>query len=425
MNIYDVFYNLLFVLIAVLFVNGFIPDRNSSGAGNGLFGFLLLVLCTGSQLLFGNNVVFVLSIVIPVGTFQIKAIYKTSIIKAFVLAIYMGLIVLVGYALVLGALLGSGKFDITTLTKSEIVFYFKALVLLVVFLIVAARYIISQKLINTLDFRDMAKVIPVPLITIIAICFIIFGYRDVFSTRTLGLLKVITMTMLGLNVLSYYFLLDISKAKNRSKEMQKIIDENRDNIETYKKLKDNYVRQKKNSHDQAEHMQVLKSLAEKGEYNLLKQYLDDYAAVNSGVCKVSTGNLIVDVVLENKLNEATEKGILMSLSFNDLTGVFVDETDLVTILSNLLSNAIEGCERVKNGRRMIKVNLNQGENLTVSVVNTCREDVKANDKGPISVKEDTENHGLGFGIVNETIKKYNGVIKYSVRNGEFGVVVVI
>ena len=74
---------------------------------------------------------------------------------------------------------------------------------------------------------------------------------------------------------------------------------------------------------------------------------------------------------------------------------------------------------------MIKVNLNQGENLTVSVVNTCREDVKANDKGPISVKEDAENHGLGFGIVNETIKKYNGVIKYSVRNGEFGVVVVI
>ena len=425
MIIYYAFFNLIFAYTVVLYMDSFISFRDGTVYKKSLFGVLFWSTSFALSVLAKDNAVLKAAVGVIVVILLVKGIYKADFVRALFAGAGFYMIAFITYAFILGLLLSTGKFDMKTLTDSEVAFFKEALNILVVFLAVAFinRFADREKYMR--GIRESVNAAAVPLITIVAICFMIFGYNESISGKTVVLLKVITMAMLGFNVLTFYLLADIRKEKTKSFEIQKRLEENRENIETYRKLKDNYELQKKSSHDRAEQLQVLSSLAEKGEYDLLKQCLKDYAADSNVVCRVSTGNLIVDSILENKLNEATARGILMSMSFNDLTDITVEDKDLITILSNLLTNAIEGCERAGTGKKIIKVNVSQREQLTVSVINTCGNEIVIGENGPVTTKQDAENHGIGTGLIEETVKKYNGVVKYSFRNGEFGAVIVI
>ena len=49
---------------------------------------------------------------------------------------------------------------------------------------------------------------------------------------------------------------------------------------------------------------------------------------------------------------ADEKGIDMDFTVNDLTDLAMENGHLVVLLSNLMDNAIEACERVESGREV-------------------------------------------------------------------------
>lgn len=67
------------------------------------------------------------------------------------------------------------------------------------------------------------------------------------------------------------------------------------------------------------------------------------------------------------------------MSVNDLSGLTMKEEDIVTLLVNLLDNAMEACEKLDTGRIIrLKMILEDGE-LTLSVKILCR-DVKKKGK---------------------------------------------
>ena len=68
---------------------------------------------------------------------------------------------------------------------------------------------------------------------------------------------------------------------------------------------------------------------------------------------VDANHMVVNVVLNQKYREAMEKGITMLITIGDLSKLALKEEDTVTLLVNLLDNAIEACEKQKtgNGRR--------------------------------------------------------------------------
>ena len=61
---------------------------------------------------------------------------------------------------------------------------------------------------------------------------------------------------------------------------------------------------------------------------------------------IDVNNTVLNVVLNQKYRLAKSKDIALYFQVNDLSGLWMKEQDVVILLSNLLDNAIEACEKL-------------------------------------------------------------------------------
>lgn len=175
-------------------------------------------------------------------------------------------------------------------------------------------------------------------------------------------------------------------------------------------------------HDMNSHMNMLKYYCENKKYQILEEYLSKVIQ-ESAVHDVGiyTKNRSVDAVISPLVQTAQEKNIVM-----EWKGILPEETkvsvfDLCTILSNLLKNAIEACEKIPEGqeRKIItKVGSYNGQ-VYITIRNTFVNEVIVKNQILITTKKDKENHGIGSQNVKEAVEKYDGIIVYECENGWF------
>ena len=95
---------------------------------------------------------------------------------------------------------------------------------------------------------------------------------------------------------------------------------------------------------------------------------------------------------------------------------FIDAMDLTTIFGNLIDNAIEACEEVKDDKKIFLSMGQVHEMICVKINNSCG-NVEWNGDMPISRKG--RNGGIGLKNVKRCIEKYDGSIKMKQENKEF------
>ena len=66
---------------------------------------------------------------------------------------------------------------------------------------------------------------------------------------------------------------------------------------------------------------------------------------------VKTGRLVVDVLLSQKYHIAQSKGVHFLFQLDDLTCFGLKDEHLVVVLSNLVDNAIEACEKITDDKK--------------------------------------------------------------------------
>lgn len=177
-------------------------------------------------------------------------------------------------------------------------------------------------------------------------------------------------------------------------------------------------------HDMNAHFIAMKSYCEGKEDEKLKSYLENVVE-NSGLYKVKsyTGNSAVDAVIRHFEEEAEAKGIVMNFEGTLAKSMKISEFDLCTILSNLMKNAIEACEKIQDKEnRIIEVKIGTYDlNLYINVVNPVEKEVIVQNNELLTTKDDKRNHGLGSGNVKNTVKKLGGSVEYECKNGYFKV----
>lgn len=201
------------------------------------------------------------------------------------------------------------------------------------------------------------------------------------------------------------------RAVNRQLDLQRI---------QYKKLAENDALVKSQSHDIRHQLAVLKALNEKGE--ALK--LNDY--INTLIAKIPKGrelshceNYAVNGVASYYFSMAKEENIDVNIKLTipkELPALL--ESDLCVVVGNLFENAIEASMRISPEDRFIKINskLNHGI-ITITVDNTFTGDVCKKDGRFISSK--TGEEGTGISSVKAVAKKYNGGVKFEIKDNVF------
>ena len=198
-------------------------------------------------------------------------------------------------------------------------------------------------------------------------------------------------------------------------------------LKIYQAISDNYNNQKKQVHEFKNQIMCIGYLLNDGDYNEAQRYVNKINTSLVGeVNWVNTNNVIVNAVVNSKYQEATDKNIVFTFKINDLSGIKLEDEDIVAILSNLLNNAIEAAEKcVVNRRIKLKINQN-GNELIIAVSNTYAEKLEIQNGEYKTTKTDkTQEHGIGIKNIIKAVKKYDGDYLIDNEDGEFNFMIII
>lgn len=179
-------------------------------------------------------------------------------------------------------------------------------------------------------------------------------------------------------------------------------------------------------HDLKNRLQILNEIAERGTIPELKSYLTEIEIKHKEQEEFSnTGNLIIDSIINSKLQDATEKGIEVNATVMLPAAIEINTDDMVVILGNLLDNAIEACERT-DLEKYINLFMNYEKGCVFLCVKNRFDRVVSKGHGEfLTSKKDKALHGLGIKSVKNTIKKYNGIMEFTSEGTEFCVDIIL
>lgn len=191
-----------------------------------------------------------------------------------------------------------------------------------------------------------------------------------------------------------------------------------------KALGDSYTAQRKMTHAFRGYLFTLSDLLAKGNTAAAQSYLDELKVRQTErILLVNTHNPIIDAIFNQKGYAAKEQDIDLHFEINDLSEMSIPSVDLTVVMSNLLDNAIEACEKLeKQERRMaVKAIYNKSDNpptLFFSVENASKSVEIFGDHIP-TTKPEPELHGFGLPNVMDILHKYGVFYLMDYKDGSF------
>ena len=176
-------------------------------------------------------------------------------------------------------------------------------------------------------------------------------------------------------------------------------------------------------HDMSNQLIILNHLLEEGKDEEARRQLDQLSHFIKGKVIYSTsGNTIIDGLVNYKLQSVASENIKVETEIVVPEQLNTDIADLVTLLGNLLDNALEALKKVDREQRIltIKIVFSQ-ERLIGRITNTYCGEIHQKDDKILTSKKEKQKHGYGLSNVEKIIKKYNGYMEIDHANGEFRV----
>lgn len=257
------------------------------------------------------------------------------------------------------------------------------------------------------------SVFPVVTFVIFVLINSVFGFVEDQIQK-----KIVTILALGLltmNVAVFFLVKNILKRETKIRESNLFMERVKNETIMYRNTSKDYSMQRKREHEYKNQIAIIAALVHDNKIEELKRYLAEYNKGNIiRTNAIDTHNVIVNAIVNSKYQEMKEKKIVFTVKVNDLSRLHIQDEDVVLILSNLLNNAIEACEKCENGVVRLKF-MEEQDGILISVVNTMLVPPIVEGKTYVTTKVDhKEMHGIGIGNIKETVKRYGGycVIKH-------------
>lgn len=293
------------------------------------------------------------------------------------------------------------------LFESSLVIIFGKVVLFLIVLLIKRN--IGNKYSEILKDTEWIRFVFFPSFTICAIIAML-SISDYITNKRLGnVFFIIAFGLAGMNIAVFYLINDIleREMKLHKNKIFKMQVQSQTNM--YLSISKNFDEQKKKIHEFKNHILCIDSLAKKKHYGELEEYLGSINAnLNKELDAINTNNIIVNAILNTKYQEAINKKIIVVLKVNDLSRIKISNEDIVVILSNLLDNAIEACEKCSNKKILKFKFVSENEDIIISVKNTHSNEILYNNGKILTSKENKSEHGIGINNVINIIEKYGG-----------------
>lgn len=386
------------------------PKRDSKG--NGLLSMIILTvgflfIALGSHYMQQEYIMRCLTTVLFVFVTSLFFYQGKWLMKLFISAIFYGIMVCVDYCSIFFMEFILGR---NVLANDTVQVMLVLLCKSVFFLLILLLNFVWKKHddIQYMKNSEWLLVLSFPVLTIMVIIIMLLSFQE--NSHSLGFLVV----AIGLGIMNFivFFLLKyISLREQKLHQIQLLQERNRERMQAYQEISTHYQEQKKIIHDYNNQISCVQGLLSEKKFKEAEDYLSKFSCgLQNAIGIVDVNHPVLNVVLNQKYRQAKEKGISILFLLNDLSTIWLEEQDIVILLSNLLDNAIEGCEKVRK-KKVIRFKLVlEKQQIVLSVQNPLAEELTILDGNKIKTsKKDAENHGIGLQNVQMVLDKYQGI----------------
>lgn len=354
-------------------------------------------------------------------------LYEISLVKTLILVFFVQSIVTITDYIVI-MILAKIYGDITTLggASSLIGRFIIILSRLILFAILIVISRISSKKRNnvTADMsnKEWIQFLIFPIFTICAVMLMVNSVMKSYHSDIVPVYYIIAIGLIVLNPVVFHLISEILEHSRKMKEAQILRQQSIGQVGLYNSMRENYNIQRQRTHEYKNQIVCMDMLMKKKDYSKLEDYIGNISdGLDAQLDMVDTNNDVVNAILNAKYYEAIKNDVLFVLKINDLSDIKVSDEDIVTILSNLLDNAIEAAKQCDVGKRTVKIKLlSEDDVLTIAVSNTYKTEPMLTEDGYIrTTKNNKEEHGWGIRNIVATLEKYDAEYIIDYKNGEF------
>ena len=296
-------------------------------------------------------------------------------------------------------------------------------IILFLFLIIIKRIsVIKKKNVIDMSNKEWLQFLIFPIFTLITVIVMTNSMVTSYHEDIVNVYYVIAIVLIVLNMVVFHLINEILENSQRIREADVLKQQSIGQLELYNSLRKNYDIQRKRTHEYKNQIMCIDSLLKKKNYNKLEEYINSiFDKLDGQLDMVDTNNEVVNAIINAKYYEALQNDVLFILKINDLSHIKVSDEDIVTILSNLLDNAIEAAGQCEIDKRTVGIRLlYEDDVLSIAVSNSYKTEPEIMEDGYMrTIKDDKEQHGLGIRNVVATLEKYNAEYIIDYKNGEF------
>ncbi|GAA0702439.1 ATP-binding protein [Paraclostridium ghonii] len=240
-----------------------------------------------------------------------------------------------------------------------------------------------------------------------------YMFRMTYSYNKLNVFNINTTPKLSFTSSTLLLMIVFKTIKDiKEKSEENLLKEKIDmQYKYYLNLQESQNKVKRLYHDMNNHMLCINSMsADKEDIN---KYIDNIRKDLKEFKEIyNTGNMILDIILNEKQNICNENNIDLICDINFSKCDFIEMNDVCSVFSNILDNAIEACNKLSRDEKYIKL---RGTVVKSHYVIVC-ENSKINklqikNNNIITTKKDKFIHGIGLKSVKSSLKKYDGELE--------------
>ena len=159
-------------------------------------------------------------------------------------------------------------------------------------------------------------------------------------------------------------------------------------------------------HDMVRHFRALRSMTDQEQ---IQSYLDDILGQNKKVRPVvQSGNEMLDIILNSRLGDAMDEGILVEIIRTQVPGSLpLTNADLCSLVMNITDNALAAAAQSGQSHPFIRLDLHVKSGFLVFI---CENSVGPAHRKKEEKTQTTPQHGLGLKIIHSIAQKYEGLV---------------
>lgn len=271
-------------------------------------------------------------------------------------------------------------------------------------------------------FRQAAENIPrgwgalTVLVCIFCGCLLVMAFISnlflVVTTQTIIVLVVLFVIMVSSYIVIFKTIGALSE-ENRKRQLELEKKFMASQLKSYEQME---REERKYRHDFRHHNRLILEYAKRQDCNAIIRYLQEYETITeSKMGRKFCENLVVNSIVSVFYRQATEQGIRMTMDIRMRKETFIRDTDLVSILANLLENAVKG-SLLSSGEHWIHLMIHhKGKKLIIQCQNSCEDHIHFQDNLPQAVGRT----GIGVTSIVDTAASYAGDTEFFTKNGIF------